>query len=241
MRNLDNEQKRIKNLYNEVAEIWPKDDKWHLYTKSIIEKKLYKWLNSTPQTYILNAGSGGTEYKIEGRVCHLDIADKKISDKKEFIVSSIEDIPVKDNTFDIIICVGSVVNYIKNISKALNELNRVLKVGGRLILEYERANTAELLFNRHHKDDCFYQVYEFNGAKHGIWLYSDKLINAILKDELKMKLKKQYRFHSLSAIAEKNDLSINTQCKLTKFDKLIYPFSYWLAHNRITLWEKSFF
>lgn len=238
MENLDNEQKTVQALYNEVVEIWPKDDKWHLYTKSIIEKKLYKWTNTNSQTYILNAGSGGTEYNIEGRLCHLDIADKKISEKKEFIVSSIDEIPIEDNTFDLIICVGSVINYTKNILKALNELYRVLKVGGNLLLEYERANTAELLFNKHHKDDCFHQVYEFNGAKHGIWLYSDKLVNAILKDDLKMKLQKQYRFHTLSAIAEKYNFSINTQCRLTKFDNILYPISYWLAHNRITYWIK---
>lgn len=211
----------IKKMYNKVEEIWPKDDKWHNYIKFIIESKLYKWIDSKPQSYILNAGSGGTEYDILGRVCHLDIADEKISKKKDFIVSSIENIPIENNTFDYIICVGSVINYSRNISKVLNELVRVLKPGGKLILEYERANSAELLFNKHHKDDCFYQEYLFNGATHGIWLYSDKLIDKILKDSLNLKLKKQFRFHSLSAVAEKYNWSLKAQCFLTKFDKCI--------------------
>ena len=241
MENFTDNLDHIKDLYNKVEEIWPKDDKWHNYTKLIIEKTLYKWLDSNAQSYILNAGSGGTEYNINGRVCHLDVADKKISNKKDYIVSSIENIPVDNNIFDYIICVGSVINYTRNVSKSLNELYRVLKPGGKLILEYERANSAELLFNKHHKDDCFYQEYLYNDATHGIWLYSDKLINKILKDELKLILVKQFRFHSLSAVAERYNLSLKTQVSLTKFDKIIYPFSYWLAHNRITLWRKSLF
>ena len=233
------ETERIRALYNEAEQIWPKDDLWHLYVKKIINKYILKWCKSSSEDYILNAGSGGTDYEIKGMVCHLDIADKKILNKSDYAVGSIEDIPKQDNTFDYLICVGSVINYVHNIGKALSEFGRVLKPNGKLILEYERSNTAELLFTKEHGIDCCFQKYMYNGQNHGIWLYSDKLINSIMHVN-NFELIKQYRFHSLSALGEKIKFSLGTQCRLTKLDKIIYPLSYNFAHNRISLWQKSF-
>ena len=239
MDNYDNYTDHIRQLYNEMDEIWPTNDKLYLYTKSIIEKKVGKWINSYDSSYILNAGSGGTEYEVRGKVCHLDIAENKIRNKEDFIIGSIENIPIQDELFDFVICVGSVINYINNISAALEELTRTLKNGGFLILEYERTNTAELWFKKNHNDDCFFKVYQYNGAEHGIWLYSDKLINSLMFSN-SMKLQKQYRFHSLSSVAARFNRKERTQFFLTKFDKIVYPFSYFMAHNRICLWKKSF-
>ncbi len=240
MENYDDYTEHIRELYNEADEIWPSNDKLHLYTKSIIEKKLSQWLHSLDTSYILHAGSGGTEYNLRGKVCHLDIAENKIKGKKDFIIGSIENIPVKDETFDFVICVGSVINYISNISMALSELTRTLKNDGYLILEYERSNTAELMFTKNHNRDCFFKNYQYNGANHGIWLYSDKLINSIMLSNA-MILKKQYRFHSLSSVAARFNGNNSLQLFLTKFDKIISPVSYYIAHNRISLWKKSLF
>ena len=233
----DDETEHVRKLYNDAEQIWPHDDPWHLYVKKIINKYVIKWCNSSSKDYILNAGSGGTDYEIEGNICHLDIADKKISNKSDYLIGSIEDIPIEDNTFDYIICVGSVINYIHNISKALSEFRRVLKINGKLILEYERSNTAELLFTKQHGIDCCFQNYFYNGQNHGIWLYSDKLINSIMHIN-NFELVKQFRFHSLSTLGKKIKFSLESQCRLTNLDKIIYPLSYNIAHNRISLWQK---
>lgn len=234
----DEETEHVRNLYNDAEQVWPYNDPWHLYVKNTINKYILKWCDSKSTNYILNAGSGGTDYEIQGEICHLDIADKKISNKNINVVGTIEDIPLEDNSFDYIICVGSVINYIHNIGKAISEFKRVLKPKGKLILEYERSNTAELLFTKQHGIDCHYQKYFYNGQIHGLWLYSDKLINQIMAVN-GFKRTKQFRFHTLSALGEKMKLSLKTQCRLTKLDNLIYPFSYNLAHNRISLWQKS--
>lgn len=235
----DENTEHIRLLYNDAEQIWPQDDPWHLYVKKIITKYVLKWCKSFSDNYILNAGSGGTDYDIKGEICHLDIADKKISDKKNYVVGTIEDIPLEDNSFDYIICVGSVINYINNIGKVISEFNRVLKKKGRLILEYERSNTAELLFNKQHGAQCYFQKYKYNGQSHGLWLYSDKLINKIM-DVNGFIRDKQFRFHALSALGEKMHLSLKSQCRLAKLDKIVYPISYNFAHNRISLWQKLF-
>ena len=105
-------QKIIRELYNESNCVWPSDDLWHSYTKTVIESKVYSWIASSTSDLILNAGSGGTEYNIPGTMVHLDIAEKKIKTLPKYIIGSVEDIPSPDNIYDYVICVGSVLNYV---------------------------------------------------------------------------------------------------------------------------------
>lgn len=123
---------------------WPDKDIWHDYTYkaivSIVEQWLQKYTNS--EMVLLNAGSGGTEYKTNARVIHLDIVEKYISQFDNYLVGSVEKIELPDASLDGIICVGSVINY-ADAQRTIAEFSRLLKTNGFLILEFERSNSAE--------------------------------------------------------------------------------------------------
>jgi len=119
-------------------------------TNSIFrENWLESVLNDIPKGMkILDAGAGESQYK---KYCtHLDYVSQDFAEydgtgdskgiQKESrdysnldIVSDITSIPVSDNTFDVIMCI-EVFEHLPNPIDALVELNRVLKVGGKLIL-----------------------------------------------------------------------------------------------------------
>ena len=123
---------------------WPDKDIWHDHTYkaivSIVEQWLQKYTN--PEMVLLNAGSGGTEYKTTAKVIHLDIVEKYISKFDNYLVGSVEKIELPDQSIDGIICVGSVINY-ADVQRTIAEFSRVLKPNGFLILEFERSNSAE--------------------------------------------------------------------------------------------------
>lgn len=50
-------QDKIKQLYENVENVWPKNDNWHLYSKNQIEHFIHmqSW---DENIYVLNAGSG---------------------------------------------------------------------------------------------------------------------------------------------------------------------------------------
>lgn len=97
---------------------------------------------------ILDAGAGEGQYR---KYCeHLDYISQDFAEydgkgdskgiQKESrdyssldIISDITSIPVKDNTFDVVMCI-EVFEHLPNPIDALVELNRVLKPGGKLIL-----------------------------------------------------------------------------------------------------------
>lgn len=64
--------------------------------------------------------------------------------KVEFLQGNIESLPIKNSSFDVIICLG-VITYIKSDEKAFHELARLLKPGGTLILSF--VNKARLIKN----------------------------------------------------------------------------------------------
>src|SRR2546423_3196924 len=89
-------------------------DAWHRYTQKIIESTTREWferLSEKPVDRILNAGSGGSAYGIDQRMTHLDLFESNLGNVEERVVANVADIPVESGSFDVAICVGSVLNY----------------------------------------------------------------------------------------------------------------------------------
>lgn len=217
---------------------WPDTDEWHRYTFFAIHKAVSKFLKkySRNNMLILNAGSGGTDYPHKGEIIHLDIVDSCIKHYTNFIVSSIENIPLEDNSIDFIICVGSVINY-ADCQKSIFEFSRILKPNGKLVLEFERSNSGEFLFTKNHNKTIFSKTYLYNNQKHILWMYNEKNIIKILKLN-KLKVLKKKRFHIFSTFLNRLGMAEKNAAKYIKLDKIFSLFSYPLAHNCILFAEK---
>lgn len=229
-------QRAIKNYSNKNP--WPDSDEWHRMTYMsiyiFVTKQLKKYDNK--DIIILNAGSGGTNYPHSGKMIHLDIVETQINKYPFYIVSSIDQTTLDDSSVDIIICVGSVLNY-ADVQKSLKEFARILKPNGILILEFERSNSGEFLFQKKHHKLLFSQKYYYNKQEHILWMYNEKSIIRTLKI-YNMKTIKKYRFHIMSTLLNRFGMSENKAAKYIKLDKLLAPFSYWLAHNCILVSQK---
>jgi len=72
------------------------------------------------------------------RFLHLDL-------KGDFRVADAQEIPFPDNTFDCVCSMG-VLHHVPDTQKALDEIYRVLKPGGRLIVMFYHRNSAKYRF-----------------------------------------------------------------------------------------------
>lgn len=214
---------------------WPKKDIWHEHTHksiaSIVEQWLVKYSNS--QMLILNAGSGGTEYKANAKMIHLDIIEKYISHFENHLVGSVEKINLPSNSLDGIICVGSVINY-ADAQRTISEFSRLLKTGGFLILEFERSNSAEFLWTSQYNKYIFQKEYIYNNQKHLLWMYSEKHLLHTLK-QYKIKIRSIKRIHILSSILYRIGMTEQKAAPFSKYDYLCKCVSSPLAHNTILL------
>lgn len=219
------DQEKIKAFYNSVSNVWNEDDPWHNYSKQIISSYISSQ-NYLKDTFVLNAGSAGNSYNVDCKLMyHVDIAENKLKDIEHSFVASIEALPFNDNTFDNIICVGSVLNYCDAFN-AVSELSRVLKVGGNLILEFESSWGYEYLGKESYKKDACIITTEYIEKKHRQWLYSPNYIYKLLESYNFCIIQKS-QFHIADGILSKfwNDKkAVMWTQKLDKFLVNIFPF-----------------
>lgn len=210
---------------------WPKDDVWHKTTFEIEKEIVEQWLSTltSPSMRILNAGSGGTEYRTSGTLIHLDIVENYIKHFDNHLVGSVDNIKLDNNSVDGIISVGSVINY-ADAQRAIYEFSRVLKPNGFFILEFERSNSAEFLGTSNYRKSIFYKEYCYNEQKHLLWLYSEKHIRQILKNN-SLSIKDCKRIHSLSSLCNRLGMCEEKAACLAKYDNLLQLISYPIAHN----------
>lgn len=233
---------QIKNFYNTIKAPWP-NDFFNKHTKEMISNYVVnKFSNIDSHSLILNAGSGGSIYKIPGILFHLDIAENRISTLKHFKVGSIEEIPFEDNSFDKIICVGTVINYTPHAPKAMKELYRVLKKNGTMILEYERSGSGILSKEERNADKLLYKHIYFE-EPHENYLYSDRYITALLKRNSFIIKDFQYFNTSIPFVVHFSNHTDEEACmeKYVAWDSFMrkLPWIKNYSHNAILLCEKK--
>lgn len=217
----------VKDFYNKVNDVWA-NTPWYKYSKEQIQKHINK-LNISLDKLILNAGSGGNSYGIvSNNLIHVDIAGDKLKNISNSVVASIEKLPFDDNTFDIIICVGSVLNYCDCIG-GISELLRVLKYNGILLLEYESSWGFEYKFNKVYKKDASLICLTYIEQNHKQWLYSPRYVNKAIT-MCGGKILYQTGFHLSSGIIA-NFTDNDTICvKFNKFDGILGRLPYINKH-----------
>jgi ubiquinone/menaquinone biosynthesis C-methylase UbiE len=62
---------------------------------------------------------------------------EKIEDRVKFSIADATDLPFRDESFDVICCCGSVLSYIPDYKIAVSEMSRVLKQGGKIIIDVD--------------------------------------------------------------------------------------------------------
>ena len=167
----------------------------------------------------------------------MDIIKEYVDLFENYLVGSVEHIPLPDTSVDCVICVGSVVNYV-DIQKAISEFSRILKTNGVLILEFERSNSAEFLFTRKYAKTVFMQTYKYNNQIHYLWMYSEKFVLQ-LAEYYNFICNKKYRYHSISSLLFRLGISEKKAAKFSKYDNLMQPFSYPFSHNEILILKKG--
>lgn len=219
MENLD--PREIKKFYNGVDEVWPQNDRWHDYNQAQIKKYIHKSLRKflIENRMILNAGSGGNNYDIKAEMYHVDIVENKIRKYKNNFVGSIEDMPFNNDYFDIVICVGSVINYC-DAAKAIRELTRVLKHNGILILEFENSSSFEFRKTPAYRANVSIVTTSYFGKPHKIWVYSLKYITKLLFNN-NIRILNICSYHILSSLIYYYTKNENVAAKYTYFDVLL--------------------
>lgn len=140
-------KERTRTIYNEIA---PYYDRFRLLCRRKDIPFVLELLEIGQNDTILDAGMGPGIYTFEilrrynlENIVGVDISERFVSiarekaarreyNNVEFKIADLESLPFKDDTFDKIICSG-VLLLVPDQQKALSELHRVLKKGGKIV------------------------------------------------------------------------------------------------------------
>jgi len=143
---------------------------WWVARKKIVLNLLDKHLNSKNKNLILDAGCGtgaGMIYLSKfGKVYGVDLSPIAVRfcrkrGIKNVKVGSVLRLPYKDNTFDLI-CLMDVIEHIKDDKKVIEEMHRVLKPGGLLLMTLP---ALPFIYSKHDSEQGHYRRYTKNDIK----------------------------------------------------------------------------
>lgn len=230
--------------YNSLSVIWTEDDKWHLKTKERIDKfikSVFHKLSNSNSFKILNAGSAGYSYGLEEKnILHVDIADKHVAHLSNGIVANVEDLPLQNEQYDMVICVGSVLNYCDPI-KVINEFSRVLKKKSYIILEFESSKTFEIIGEpQFNQNAAIVETIFGEGETEKLWYFSEKYIKRIMKSNNFYPILRR-RTHIISPLFLKWGINENEAVKWSILDGVLsfIPFLNRFCSNVIYLFQRS--
>lgn len=152
--------KEFNQKYQENADAYDEGMSWlfssFYETEEVIRTKLVNHLNIKRNDFILNMGCGSgsdSEYIVrqlgsKGKLFNFDlsgnllrIAEKKLNARKsqvEYFIGNGSYLPFKENTFDSLFHFGGI-NIFSEKKKAINEMIRVVKPGGKVVFGDESA------------------------------------------------------------------------------------------------------
>ncbi len=228
---------RAATLYGQGQAIWYKGDRWNQHKRRRIEQFILSTtaLQEEIQT-ALDAGSGNSLYEwMPTNVVSADFYHSQVAGKQRAVVCDLEILPFKDDSFELVFCIGSVLNYVSAL-EAIHELSRVTRTGGRLYLHFETSSSFEQLGRSSWNAPIRFSNTVNSSRVDNIWIYSPTFIYSALKS-VRFQIIKRDRFHILSALLTRIGILQSRAASTAKFDRLFL----WLglfADDVIVLAEK---
>lgn len=230
-----------RKFYEEQYRVAESIDPWHAYSQTIVHSTAKNWYYRYAHSRgprVLNAGSGGSDYGISECMTHLDLFESRIAHCDRRMVGDIAEIPSAADSFDTILCVGSVINYADPL-RAIREFSRVLRPGGVLIMEYERSASFEYLSRNGFSRGCCRVETFYGRVPTHVWVYGDGFVDGLLTASGFGQLE-ETRFHAFSSVVLAFTKSPAIAARFTLGDRTIaqvWPLRA-IASNRILAVEK---
>jgi len=143
----------IRAYFNQRAAIWDETASEKDTTKL---KQMARRLNIKPGSTVLDVGTGTgvfipfllSEMGEKGRIVALDFTEKMLRRAQakgfngniDYLCADVTNIPLGEEIFDIVICYSSFPHF-QNKPRALAEMNRVIKTGGKLFICHTSSRT----------------------------------------------------------------------------------------------------
>jgi len=217
------------------------EDEWHRHSTRFLQKLIRRALRNSALSLKLEAGCGRIHY-LDSEANRPVFLDRTFSalqhNRARSVQGDVQSLPFRTEAFDVVTCVGSVLNLV-DIRIAVNELARVTKPGGLLILEYERSRSWAYLSSDTFNENTAICHSHYLDVEHNLTLYSDEYVESVLQDE-NMRVRQRREFHVLTSAVLRLTDSYVIAAAFRVFDSIPLPSGLRnLAANAVIICEKA--
>jgi SAM-dependent methyltransferase len=226
-------------MYSDGQIIWHDFDRWHLHTRAEIEKFIERTGTELLRDArsVLDAGCGRDGYEwMPVRAVSLDRFYEQVRHRSRPTAGDLEALPFADAAFDLVVCVGSVLNYVSAL-EAINELARVTRKRGHIFLQFETSSSFEQIGRRSWNASAKLNTTVNSDRTDHIWIYSPKYVQSALA-AAGFRVIQSRRFHVLSALLTRLGVPHQTAALAARFDRAAWCLN-GFADNLIVLAEKT--
>jgi SAM-dependent methyltransferase len=215
---------RVRGQFTALTDVWPNDDTWSRHTHSEISRRLHQYceriIPKSGHLRLLNIGSHGNGYGIVAdEHIHIDLVADALIGVPLAAAADAELLPIPSDSVDVVICVGSVINYCSP-PKVFSEISRVLKPLGYLLLEFEASDSFEFARTNDFSRDVTLVETFYNGVADKIYVYSARYVISAL-GAAGMAVEKLDRFHRLSTLIYRLTRREKLSAAFARFDRAL--------------------
>jgi SAM-dependent methyltransferase len=211
----------VRRKYNRLDRIWAADDPWHMRVSRRYDQEIHVFLdeyNNKDRT-IVNIGSGDKVYTTNAFLINIDISEKFLGIHSNPICASANALPLKAGASDAVICIGSVINYCDAI-EVISEISRILKPGGKALVEFESSESFEYYGSAHFGKISTIVNTKYGNADERIWLYKPSYIKEIAS-AVDMQILSTVRIHTLTSIVYRIIKNERISSAFCVFDRVV--------------------
>ncbi|WP_417833015.1 class I SAM-dependent methyltransferase [Thalassospira xiamenensis] len=231
-------REQAKATYHSSYVMWANHLPWSWQVYKRLSEIVSKWKQCKNQGKILNIGAGRNTYGLDPyRTFNIDQNLAMLEGLQNAVSCSADALPFKSNSFDMVLCVGSIVAYCP-LTEVLREVNRLLVPGGKFLLHYESSWSLEFLGTPTFKATVAVADTFNDGDKEKAWVYSPEFVEFQL-ESMGFKVLKQEVIHLLSPLIYRITKSEPFAAKFARFDRVLARFvPNGFAENQILFIEK---
>jgi len=171
-------------LYSDGQKIWDPSDAWNVHKRTGIEAFAFRYCLEilSGAESVLNVGAGSDLYSwLPPCTINSDLYFEQVRRLPRAVVGDVGQLPFFSSTFDVIVCVGSVLNY-ASLLEALAEIHRCVRLGGHAIIHFESSNSFEHWFSMHWNRAITLVSTVNAGREDKIWVYSPRFVLGTLEN-----------------------------------------------------------
>jgi SAM-dependent methyltransferase len=162
---------------------------------------------------LLNAGPGVYEISAPGyEQFLLDLFIEPIAGRALAVCGRIEQMPFRNGSFDVVVCVGEVLSY-RDPAQALSEFARVLRDQGLLIFDFPSSQSPRHWFDPRFGRAADIFTDRYNATDEPIWVYSPLYIRSLMSRNDFQRLT-EVGTHTLSAVARRFGIPFRQAAKV---------------------------